>query len=58
MWVLHQALDAARSFRPLQAWEIEALLAKTAGCAKDGAYEFYKTTDSFDGTTQNPEWLG
>jgi hypothetical protein len=38
--------------------EIEALLAKTAHAAKDGKYEHYKTTHTFDGTYRTPEWLG
>jgi hypothetical protein len=26
--------------------------------ARDGKYELYKTTHHFDGTDQNPQWLG
>jgi hypothetical protein len=38
--------------------ELKPLLAKTARAAKDGMYEPFKTTSIFDGTAQNPEWLG
>jgi predicted aldo/keto reductase-like oxidoreductase len=58
MQVLEQALLAARSFRPMKPAEVEALLAKTAQAAQHGKYEHYKTTHAFDGTYQNPEWLG
>ena len=58
MRILDQALQAARSFRPMHSAEIEALLAKTAQAAKHGKYERYKTTHTFDGTYQNPQWLG
>jgi uncharacterized protein len=56
--VLEQALDAARSFRPLSAGAVAALLKRTAHAAHDGKYELYKTTHHFDGTYQNPQWLG
>jgi tyrosyl-tRNA synthetase len=58
MRILEQALRAARSFRPMKSAEIKALLAKTAQAAQHGKYEHYKTTHTFDGTYQNPEWLG
>jgi uncharacterized protein len=58
MQILEQALNAARSFRPMKSNEIEALLAKTKRAAQHGKYELYKTTHHFDGTYQNPRWLG
>ena len=58
MRILEQALDAARSFQPMKPAEIEALLAKTAQAAQLGKFEHYKTTHEFDGTYQNPQWLG
>jgi len=58
MQILEQALNAARSFRPMKPNEIEALLAKTKRAAQHGKYELYKTTHHFDGTYQNPRWLG
>src|SRR6266550_4399181 len=36
---LEQALTAARSFRPMGPTEVDALLAKTAGAAREGRYE-------------------
>ena len=58
MDILHQALDAARSFRPMASTEVAALLAKTAPAAKNGEFERYKISHDFDGTYQNPQWLG
>lgn len=55
---LDQALLAARTFTPLSKDRIKALLAKTAGAAKDGRHELYKTSHHFDGTESNPQWLG
>jgi predicted aldo/keto reductase-like oxidoreductase len=56
--ILRQALDAARSFRPLSDDERQALLDKTLKLAAIGKYELYKTTQFFDSTAANPEWLG
>jgi predicted aldo/keto reductase-like oxidoreductase len=56
--ILQQALDAARSFRAMGKEEVAQLLAKTASAAGKGEYELYKTTHNFDGTYQNPQWLG
>jgi hypothetical protein len=56
--ILHQALDAARSFQPLDSSQVAALLAKTAKAAEAGQFELYKTTHRFDGTYANPQWLG
>src|SRR5438445_892815 len=56
--VLEQALRAARIFRPLNAADVAALLDRTADAAREGKYELYKTTHHFDGTYQNPQWLG
>jgi predicted aldo/keto reductase-like oxidoreductase len=56
--ILQQALDAARSFKPLSKEEMAGLLARTAPAASKGEYELYKTTHNFDGTYQNPQWLG
>jgi hypothetical protein len=55
--VLHQALYAAMTFKPMSKDEVSALLAKTAAAGKDGHFEQFKTTARFDGTTQNPKWL-
>jgi predicted aldo/keto reductase-like oxidoreductase len=58
MQILDQALGAARSFRPMNSNEVAVLLAKTTQAAQSGRYELYKTTHTFDGTYQNPQWLG
>ncbi len=55
---LQQALDAARSFKPLTTAESAALLARTQQAARNGQFEGYKTTNNFDGTIHNPQWLG
>jgi aryl-alcohol dehydrogenase-like predicted oxidoreductase len=55
---LQQALDAARSFKPLTPAETAALLARTEQAARDGQFELYKNTHNFDGTIHNPQWLG
>jgi predicted aldo/keto reductase-like oxidoreductase len=56
--LLDQALEAARTFRPLTASEVAAILSKTAPLAAEGKFEPFKTTNQFDGTVHNPEWLG
>jgi aryl-alcohol dehydrogenase-like predicted oxidoreductase len=56
--ILQQAIDAARSFRPLNSAQVEFLLAKTVKAAQSGEYELYKTSHHFDGTYANPQWLG
>ena len=55
---LNQALTAARTFRPMSAAEVQALLAKTAQAASRGEFEPFKTTSLFDATAMNPAWLG
>jgi predicted aldo/keto reductase-like oxidoreductase len=56
--VLRQDLEAVKTFRPLTAGQLRALLAKTAKAAARGRYERFKTTNGFDGTAKHPEWLG
>lgn len=56
--ILQQALDAARSFQPLDSSQLAALLGKTAKAAEAGKFELYKTSHQFDGTYANPQWLG
>ena len=56
--ILDQAIQAARSFKPITEPEVSALLAKTAEAAQAGKYELYKTSHHFDGTVANPQWLG
>jgi aryl-alcohol dehydrogenase-like predicted oxidoreductase len=56
--ILEQALQAARTFRPLAEGELAALLAKTAQAAAAGNFEPFKTSSIFDSTATNPSWLG
>jgi predicted aldo/keto reductase-like oxidoreductase len=56
--ILQQALQAARTFQPMDSSQVAALLAKTAKAAEAGQFELYKTTHHFDGTVANPKWLG
>ena len=56
--ILQQALDAARSFKPMSSQEVAGLLAKTSSASTKGEFEKYKTTNTFDGTVHNPQWLG
>jgi predicted aldo/keto reductase-like oxidoreductase len=56
--ILQQALNAARSFQPMDSSQVAALLAKTAKAAEAGQFELYKTSHQFDGTVANPQWLG
>jgi aryl-alcohol dehydrogenase-like predicted oxidoreductase len=58
MEILDQACEAARTFRPLSDPELTALLSKTAKAAARGEFEPFKTSSIFDGTAQNPAWLG
>ncbi|MDE3181449.1 MAG: aldo/keto reductase [Acidobacteriota bacterium] len=55
---LNQALEAARTFKPMSKTEVSALLARTAAAAANGGDEPFKTTHQFDGTYHNPQWLG
>ena len=58
MDIVHQALEAARTFKPMSSTEIASLLGKTAPAAKEGEFERYKISHDFDGTFHNPQWLG
>jgi diketogulonate reductase-like aldo/keto reductase len=58
MDILDQAMEAVRTFEPMTPAQVDALLARTAKPAADGAYELFKTTSHFDSTAQNPAWLG
>jgi predicted aldo/keto reductase-like oxidoreductase len=55
--ILQQALQTARTFRPLSQQEVATLLAKTEKAAQSGEHEGYKTAHNFDGTIQHPQWL-
>lgn len=56
--ILEQALDVARSFRPMTEAEVHALLARTKAAASYGEFELFKTTSIFDSTATHPDWLG
>ena len=56
--VLDQAFEAVRTFKPLDQTQVASLLARTAIAANEGKFELFKTTSHFDGTAQNPKWLG
>lgn len=58
MEILDQAFEAVRTFRPMTTNEVELLLKKTVSAAANGEFEPFKTTSIFDGTAENPEWLG
>ena len=55
---LDQAVEAVRTFRPLSTAEVAAILAKTRQAALTGQYELFKTSNRFDGTARNPQWMG
>jgi hypothetical protein len=42
----------------MSADQVAALLAKTTQVAAKGEFELYKTSQHFDTTTKNPQWLG
>jgi uncharacterized protein len=56
--VLDQAVEAARTFKPMAEREVAALLSKTAAAAASGHYELFKTSAHFDTTARHPDWLG
>src|SRR5208337_382918 len=56
--ILQQALEAARTFKPLGEEQVAAILEKTAPVAARGEFEPFKTSNQFDGTAHNPQWLG
>jgi aryl-alcohol dehydrogenase-like predicted oxidoreductase len=58
MKILEHALEAVRTFQPMTGSQITALLNRTAAAAGEGRYEPFKTTDKFDSTARNPQWLG
>jgi predicted aldo/keto reductase-like oxidoreductase len=58
MEILDQAFEAIRTFHPMSPAEVDAILSKTKTAAERGKYELLKTTSIYDGTAQNPKWLG
>jgi predicted aldo/keto reductase-like oxidoreductase len=58
MEILDQAVEAARTFKPMSEAEVESLLAKTREAATRGRFEPFKTSSIFDSTAEHPQWLG
>ncbi len=58
MEILDQAIEAARTFKPLTKAQSDDLLARLKTPAQKGEHEKFKTTMEFDGTAKHPEWLG
>jgi predicted aldo/keto reductase-like oxidoreductase len=56
--VLDQAIEAARTFKPMTKEEVASLLSRTKQAAVNGRFELYKISQHFDGTAKNPQWLG
>jgi predicted aldo/keto reductase-like oxidoreductase len=56
--ILTQALTAAKTFRPFTPEQTATFLAKTKDAAMTGKFEPFKTSSIFDGTANNPKWLG
>lgn len=55
---LEQALEAARTFKPMNQTQLAALVARTESAAKSGEFEPFKTTAGFDGTAHDPASMG
>jgi aryl-alcohol dehydrogenase-like predicted oxidoreductase len=55
---LDQALQAVRTFKPMDEPTAAALLARTASAAASGKFEGFKTDTTFDATARNLHWLG
>ncbi len=53
-----QAMEAVRTFHPLSKDELAKLVAKTKDAAMTGEFELFKTATRFDGTANNPQWMG
>ncbi|MGB0008470.1 MAG: aldo/keto reductase [Candidatus Sulfotelmatobacter sp.] len=56
--ILDQAIEAAKTFKPMNREQVTELLAKTKEVAMAGKYELFKTSSHFDSTAKNPDWLG
>jgi uncharacterized protein len=56
--ILDQGFEAIRTFKPMSAAEVAALVEKTKSYAAGGKYEFFKTSSHFDTTAKHADWLG
>ncbi|MCI0744686.1 MAG: aldo/keto reductase [Verrucomicrobia subdivision 3 bacterium] len=54
---LEQALEAIRTFQPMNREAVAELLARTHDAALTGKHEGFKTTHEFDATALHPEWM-
>jgi hypothetical protein len=55
---VEQAVEATRTFKPMSKQEVAKLVSKTRDAAAKGEFELFKTATRFDGTANNPKWLG
>jgi aryl-alcohol dehydrogenase-like predicted oxidoreductase len=53
-----QALEAVRTFKQMSQAEVAKLVSKTKDAAMKGEFELFKTSTRFDGTANNPQWMG
>jgi predicted aldo/keto reductase-like oxidoreductase len=58
MEYLEQTLGVVKNFKPLTHEQIAALAGKAKQAALTGKFELFKTTEHFDSTAKNPQWLG
>lgn len=58
MEILDQAINAAKSFKPMSRQQVDALLARTKKAGETGKFELSKTTMDKDSTAKHVEWLG
>ena len=56
--IVDQAITAARTFRPLAEQALADIRNRSAKIAAEGRFEPFKVTHQYDGTFQNPQWLG
>jgi predicted aldo/keto reductase-like oxidoreductase len=55
--LIDQAFEATDTFKPMSREEVDSLLAKTADAAETGKFERFKTTEHYDSTSKNPNYL-
>jgi predicted aldo/keto reductase-like oxidoreductase len=55
---LNQAVEATKTFKPLNEQQMTALLDKTRDAALTGQFEIFKTSAHFDQTAKHADWLG
>jgi len=56
--ILDQAIKAARTYKKVSKENLTSILAKTKDAAATGNWELFKTSNHFDSTAKNPDWLG